>query len=67
MFPDIEYIDWVVGRPERTDHDLGSSDLYRARRPGCGGPARERGVLVVPGRFSDAPDPSESARIKHPR
>lgn len=30
MFPDIAYIDWIVGRPERADHDLGSSDLHRA-------------------------------------
>lgn len=27
MFPDLEYIRWIEGRPAAADHDLGSSDL----------------------------------------
>ncbi|WP_135851056.1 pyridoxal phosphate-dependent aminotransferase [Halorussus salinus] len=30
MFPDIAYLDWITGRPESADYDLGSSDLRRA-------------------------------------
>ncbi|WP_135826268.1 pyridoxal phosphate-dependent aminotransferase [Halorussus ruber] len=30
MFPDIAYLDWIFGRPERAEFDLGSSDLRRA-------------------------------------
>ena len=29
MFPDIAYLDWITGRPERAEFDLGSSDLRR--------------------------------------
>lgn len=30
MFPDIDYLDWITGRPDAATHDLGSSDLRRA-------------------------------------
>lgn len=30
MFPDVAYLDWIVGRPEQAEYDLGSSDLRRA-------------------------------------
>ncbi|WP_276301161.1 pyridoxal phosphate-dependent aminotransferase [Halorussus lipolyticus] len=30
MFPDIAYLDWISGRPEEAEYDLGSSDLRRA-------------------------------------
>lgn len=30
MFPDIAYLDWISGRPEAAEFDLGSSDLRRA-------------------------------------
>lgn len=33
MFPDIDYLAWIAGRPEAATHDLGSSDL----RPVTGG------------------------------
>ena len=36
MFPDIDYLEWIAGRPERADHDLGSSDLRRERPEGEG-------------------------------
>jgi aspartate/methionine/tyrosine aminotransferase len=29
VFPDIEYLDWIAGRPEDATHDLGASDLRR--------------------------------------
>ncbi|EFW92482.1 aminotransferase, classes I and II superfamily protein [Haladaptatus paucihalophilus DX253] len=30
MFPHIDYLEWITGRPEAATHDLGSSDLRRA-------------------------------------
>lgn len=33
MFPPIEYLEWIAGRPERATFDLGSSDLHAARPP----------------------------------
>ena len=30
VFPDIAYLDWITGRPETAEYDLGSSDLRRA-------------------------------------
>ncbi|UPV73988.1 pyridoxal phosphate-dependent aminotransferase [Halorussus limi] len=30
MFPDIAYLEWISGRPETAEYDLGSSDLRRA-------------------------------------
>jgi aspartate/methionine/tyrosine aminotransferase len=30
VFPDIAYLDWIAGRPEAAEYDLGSSDLRRA-------------------------------------
>ncbi|WP_433630772.1 pyridoxal phosphate-dependent aminotransferase [Halomicrococcus sp. NG-SE-24] len=48
MFPDIEYLEWITGRPERADHDLGSSDLRRRRPEGEG---------VVPPALENLPAP----------
>jgi aspartate/methionine/tyrosine aminotransferase len=48
VFPDIAYIDWIVGRPERVEYDLGSSDLRRAQ----GDPG-----TVVPPALADVPTP----------
>ena len=33
MFPPIEYLEWISGRPEQAAHDLGTSDLGAARPP----------------------------------
>ena len=33
MFPPIEYLEWITGRPERASYDLGTSDLRAARPP----------------------------------
>lgn len=47
MFPDIAYLDWITGRPEQAEYDLGSSDLRRA-------PAGPGGV-VPPALARDSP------------
>lgn len=41
MFPPIEYLEWIAGRPERVKYDLGSSDLRAARPPVEGTTNRE--------------------------
>jgi aspartate/methionine/tyrosine aminotransferase len=48
VFPDIAYLDWIVGRPEQAEYDLGSSDLRRA--PADSG-------RVVPPVLADMPTP----------
>ncbi len=48
VFPDLEYLRWIEGRPERATHDLGSSDLEPFED---GRPAAER--------CTDLPDPPE--------
>jgi len=50
VFPDLEYIRWIEGRPERATHDLGSSDLdpFDDERP-----AAER--------CTDLPDPPDQS------
>jgi aspartate/methionine/tyrosine aminotransferase len=45
VFPDIDYLAWIEGRPEAATHDLGSSDL----RPVTGG-------SVVPAMLDGLPD-----------
>ncbi|PSQ39047.1 pyridoxal phosphate-dependent aminotransferase [Halobacteriales archaeon SW_5_70_135] len=47
--PAIDYLDWIEGRPESVEHDLGSSDLR-------GAAARDPDV-VVPERLAGLPDP----------
>lgn len=49
MFPPVEYLEWIRGRPEAATHDLGSSDLHAGASPG-----------VVPDRLADRPDPDAS-------
>lgn len=48
MFSDIAYLDWIVGRPEQAEYDLGSSDLRRTDAD-----PHE----VVPPAVADAPTP----------
>ena len=50
MFPPLSYLEWIVGRPGRATHDLGSSDL-RPVDPGDG---------VIPAALHDLPDPEAS-------
>lgn len=55
MFPDIEYLDWITGRPESATHDIGSSDLRRTI-PNPDG--------VVPSELSDLPAPPEDTDLE---
>ncbi|MCT9096821.1 pyridoxal phosphate-dependent aminotransferase [Haloarchaeobius sp. HME9146] len=48
MFPTIEYLEWIAGRPDAATHDLGSSDLR-------GSFQHQRGP--VPGRLAGLEDP----------
>lgn len=41
VFPPIEYLEWIAGRPEQAAYDLGTSDL-RAARPPVEAPATDR-------------------------
>jgi aspartate/methionine/tyrosine aminotransferase len=52
--PRIEYIEWIMGRPEAVQHDLGSSDL-RGNAPMDFG--------LVPGHLADLPDPPEGTTL----
>lgn len=54
MFPTIEYLEWIEGRPEAADHDLGSSDLR-----GSSGERRD----PIPGRLSGLSDPGGSVTL----
>ena len=47
MFPQIEYLSWIEGRPDAVEHDLASSDLRPATH--ADGP--------IPERLADLPDP----------
>jgi aspartate/methionine/tyrosine aminotransferase len=47
VFPPIEYLSWIEGRPESVAHDLASSDLRPATH--ADGP--------IPERLADRPDP----------
>lgn len=55
MFPNIDYLEWITGRPEAATHDLGSSDLR-----GRGG--QRRGP--VPGRLDGLDDPPSSVTVE---
>ncbi|WP_158056869.1 pyridoxal phosphate-dependent aminotransferase [Halorussus halophilus] len=55
MFPDIEYLDWITGRPERAEFDLGSSDLRRTPP----GPDE-----VVPPALAGLPAPPEDVTVE---
>ncbi|WP_439026492.1 pyridoxal phosphate-dependent aminotransferase [Haloarchaeobius sp. DT45] len=48
MFPTIEYLEWIAGKPDAVAHDLGSSDLRGTFQ-------RQRGP--VPGRLAGLEDP----------
>lgn len=53
MFPAIEYLEWIEGRPEAAEHDLGSSDI----RP-------VGGSDVVPDALADCPVPPEEVTLE---
>ena len=55
MFPDIEYLDWIAGRPEAAEFDLGSSDLRRA--------PPEAGALAPPA-LASVPDPGPEETVE---
>ncbi|WP_267639643.1 pyridoxal phosphate-dependent aminotransferase [Haloarchaeobius amylolyticus] len=48
MFPTIEYLEWIAGKPEAATHDLGSSDLRGTFQ-------HQRGP--IPGRLAGLDDP----------
>ncbi|MFC7137063.1 pyridoxal phosphate-dependent aminotransferase [Halobaculum litoreum] len=56
MFPPLSYLQWIEGRPEAADHDLGSSDLRSVAPPTHADP--------VPPRLAglDAPDDDTGLR-----
>lgn len=55
MFPEIEYLDWITGRPEQAEFDLGSSDLRRTPpEPG----------EVVPPALTDLPAPPTDVTVE---
>lgn len=78
VFPDIAYLDWISGRPERAEYDLGSSDLARQRHgtdappvdtdsPGgdSGSPTADAdppAADVIPPALVDVPTPNRTAR-----
>ncbi|MFC6953467.1 pyridoxal phosphate-dependent aminotransferase [Halorubellus litoreus] len=53
MFPVIEYLEWIDGRPEAVTHDLASSDLRPATH--ADGP--------IPDRLADRADPPGQPRV----
>ncbi|WP_435153543.1 pyridoxal phosphate-dependent aminotransferase [Haladaptatus sp. DFWS20] len=55
MFPDIEYLDWITGRPESATHDLGSSDLRRPIPEPDG---------VVPSELANLPAPPDDTDLE---
>ncbi|WP_049970746.1 pyridoxal phosphate-dependent aminotransferase [Haladaptatus cibarius] len=55
MFPEIDYLDWISGRPESASHDLGSSDLRRPLPDPDG---------VVPPELADLPAPPEDTDLE---
>ncbi|WP_446685155.1 hypothetical protein [Haladaptatus pallidirubidus] len=56
MFPDIEYLDWISGRPDSAKYDLGSSDLRRPFPDPDG---------VVPPDLADLPAPPENVELEN--
>ncbi|MFW5919838.1 MAG: pyridoxal phosphate-dependent aminotransferase [Halanaeroarchaeum sp.] len=54
MFPTIEYLEWMWGRPDAATHDLGSSDLHGDRDDA--GP--------FPERLRDVDDPDDDRRLE---
>ncbi len=55
MFPDMDYLDWITGRPEAATHDLGSSDLRRAVPEPDG---------IVPPKLADLPSPPDDLDLE---
>ncbi|GAB7012891.1 pyridoxal phosphate-dependent aminotransferase [Halolamina salina] len=49
MFEPMPYLEWIAGRPEAADHDLGSSDLRTYRSDGS----------VTPAPLAGLPDPED--------
>ncbi|MEE6210371.1 pyridoxal phosphate-dependent aminotransferase [Salarchaeum sp. III] len=55
MFPDIEYLEWITGRPEVAMYDLGTSDLRGDR---------DRDTEVVPSPLEGLDDPPTGASLE---
>lgn len=55
MFPDIEYLEWIEGRPEVAMYDLATSDLRGDR---------DVGSSVVPEPLADRDDPPVGASLE---
>ncbi|PSQ16935.1 pyridoxal phosphate-dependent aminotransferase [Halobacteriales archaeon QS_8_69_26] len=55
MFPRIDYLHWIEGRPDAATYDLGSSDLRGS------GPLQEG---PVPDRLADLPDPPDDVDLE---
>jgi len=55
MFEPMPYLEWIEGRPEAADHDLGSSDLRKHRLDGS----------VTPPPLAGLPDPDDPP-FEHP-
>lgn len=54
MFPPLEYLEWMRGRPEAALHDLGASDLRGNRDSGT----------VVPEAVASRPDPPAGVTVE---
>jgi len=55
MFPPIDYLEWIAGRPEAALYDLGSSDLRGDR---------EFEPVAVPPSLADLPDPPAGVSVE---
>ncbi|WP_435332817.1 pyridoxal phosphate-dependent aminotransferase [Haloarchaeobius sp. TZWWS8] len=55
MFPAIAYLEWIDGRPEAAEYDLGSSDLRGTRSEQFG---------PIPGRLAGLDDPPASLDLR---
>ncbi|WP_435064888.1 pyridoxal phosphate-dependent aminotransferase [Halobaculum sp. EA56] len=56
MFPPLAYLQWIEGRPEAAEHDLGSSDLRRRRDAAPDDP--------VPPRLEGLAAPADDASLR---
>jgi aspartate/methionine/tyrosine aminotransferase len=54
VFPSIEYLEWMWGRPDAATHDLGSSDLHGGRD----------GSGPIPQRLRERTDPPDDRRLE---
>ncbi|MFB6111905.1 MAG: pyridoxal phosphate-dependent aminotransferase [Halobacteriaceae archaeon] len=54
MFPRLEYLEWIEGRPEAALHDLGGSDLRGGRETGA----------VLPDPVAERPEPPAGVTLE---